>query len=164
MTTANRTALHIATESNRLEALQLLCRMLWKSDDCGDVVNQKDRNGDTALHMAARNNQSQILKLLLNCKADKFATNQLVQRHFLLQTNLITESINILRGWSNVGVLSFRYKMRKRISKIVTKASEVIFQGMDRISSEDRNALLAILGLLLTATYQASISPPGSVW
>ncbi|XVF40608.1 hypothetical protein PTKIN_Ptkin01aG0127600 [Pterospermum kingtungense] len=35
---------------------------------------------------------------------------------------------------------------------------------MDSISSEDRSALLVILGLLLTATYQASFSPPGSVW
>ncbi|XP_017984749.1 PREDICTED: uncharacterized protein LOC18586210 isoform X2 [Theobroma cacao] len=148
MTTTNRTALHIATESNRLEALQLLCRMLWKSDDCGDVVNQKDRNGDTALHMAARNNQSQAGSTAL---AVAYELNN-------------RESINILRGWSTAGASSFRYKLRKRMSKIVTKASAVIFQGMDGISSEDRNALLVILGLLLTATYQASISPPGSVW
>ena len=35
---------------------------------------------------------------------------------------------------------------------------------MDNISSEDRNALLVILGFLLTATFQACLSPPGSVW
>ncbi|MFQ6667065.1 hypothetical protein Gotur_033211 [Gossypium turneri] len=35
---------------------------------------------------------------------------------------------------------------------------------MDDISADDRNALLVILGLLLTATYQATLSPPGGVW
>ncbi|MBA0879969.1 hypothetical protein Goshw_012318 [Gossypium schwendimanii] len=35
---------------------------------------------------------------------------------------------------------------------------------MDNISADDRNALLVILGLLLTATYQATLSPPGGVW
>ncbi|MBA0870076.1 hypothetical protein Goshw_007604 [Gossypium schwendimanii] len=34
---------------------------------------------------------------------------------------------------------------------------------MDNISADDRNALLVILGLLLTATYQATLSPPGGV-
>ncbi|MBA0742321.1 hypothetical protein Gogos_015389, partial [Gossypium gossypioides] len=29
---------------------------------------------------------------------------------------------------------------------------------------DDRTALLVILGLLLTATYQASLSLPGGVW
>ncbi|EOY18330.1 Ankyrin repeat-containing protein, putative [Theobroma cacao] len=67
MTTTKQTALHIATRNNRLEALQLLRRILRKSDYCQDVMNQKDRNGDTALHIAAHNNQPQ---------ADKFATNQ----------------------------------------------------------------------------------------
>ncbi|XP_021295918.1 ankyrin repeat-containing protein BDA1-like [Herrania umbratica] len=165
MTTTNQTALHIATRHNRLEALELLCRMLRKSDYCEDVVNQKDRNGDTALHIAARNNQPMMLKLLLKCKADKHATNQggSTALDVANEVNNI-ESINILHGWGSARVLSFKYKIQKQMVKHVTKASEVIFQGMDSISSEDRNALLVILGLLLTATYQASISPPGSVW
>ncbi|EOY18334.1 Ankyrin repeat-containing protein, putative [Theobroma cacao] len=165
MTTTNQTALHIATGNNRLEALELLCLRLRKSDYCEDVVNQKDRNGDTALHIAVRNNQPKMLKLLLKCKADKLASNQAGLTVLAVAHELNNrESINILRGWRSPRVLSFQYKMRKQIIKPVTKASEVIFKGMDSISSEDRNALLVILGLLLTATYQASISPPGSVW
>ncbi|EOY18328.1 Ankyrin repeat-containing protein, putative [Theobroma cacao] len=209
MTTTNQTALHIATRHNRLEALELLCRMLRKSDYCEDVVNRKDRNGDTALHIAARNNQSkvrslpllisftfikkewinsliwdciswsidcgfclclklsikQMLKLLLKCKADKHAINQAGSTALAVANELNNiESSNILHGWGSARVLNFEYKIQKQIVKNVTKASEVIFQGMDSVSSEDRNALLVILGLLLTATYQASISPPGSVW
>ncbi|XP_021295842.1 ankyrin repeat-containing protein BDA1-like [Herrania umbratica] len=164
MATTNQTALHIATRNDNLEALELLCRMLRKSGYCEDVVNQKDRNGDTALHIAARNNQPQMLKLLLKCKADKLANNQAGRTALAIACELNNrESIKILRGWLSAKVLSYQYKIRKKMFKTVTKASEVIFQGMDSISSEDRNALLVVLGLLLTATYQASISPPGSV-
>ncbi|EOY18337.1 Ankyrin repeat-containing protein [Theobroma cacao] len=161
MTTTNQTALHIATRHDRLEALDLLCQMLRRSDYCEDVVNQKDRNGDTVLHIAVRNNQPKMLRVLLKCKADTLATNPAGLTALDVAHELNNrESINILRGWSNAGGLNFQYKMRKQIFKLVTKASEVIFQGMDNVSSEDRNALLVVLGLLLTATYQASISPP----
>ncbi|EOY18333.1 Ankyrin repeat-containing protein [Theobroma cacao] len=164
MTTANQTALHIATENNRLGALYLLCRMLRKSDDFQDVVNLKDSNGDTAVHIAARKNQPQILKLLLKCKADKFATNQVGLTVLAVADELdYKESKSILPGWLGARASSFQYVIRKQMVKHVTKASKVIFQGMDSISSEDRNTLLVILGTLLTATFQASINPPRSV-
>ncbi|EOY18327.1 Ankyrin repeat-containing protein, putative [Theobroma cacao] len=157
MTTKNETPLHIATGNNRLEALELLCRMLRKSDYCQDVVNQKDRNEDTALHIARRNNQPQMLKLLLNCKADKLTTNQAGSTLAIAHELNNRESVNILRGWR-------RARVQEQMFKTVTKESEVIFLGMDSISSKDRSALLVILGLPLTGTCQASISPPGSVW
>ncbi|XVF83535.1 hypothetical protein PTKIN_Ptkin16aG0496800 [Pterospermum kingtungense] len=109
LTTKNQTALHIAVKNNKEKALKILCNKFRKTDYCEDVVNRKDRNGDTALHIAARDN---------------------------------------------------RHKFRKQI----VQKSSAIFHGLDNISGEDRNALLVILGLLLTATFQASLSPPGGVW
>ncbi|XVE99491.1 hypothetical protein REPUB_Repub03eG0203100 [Reevesia pubescens] len=164
VTTTNQTALHIATENNKLEDLKLLCGMLRKTEYCQDVVNQKDRNGDTALHIAARNNQTEMLKLLLKCKADKHVTNQAGSTALEVAEKLNNrETVNLLRGWPNEGVSRFKYKLQKQFVKCVTMASAIIFYDMDNIMSEDRNALLVILGLLLTATYQASLSPPGSV-
>ncbi|KAK8514885.1 hypothetical protein V6N13_121834 [Hibiscus sabdariffa] len=37
-------------------------------------------------------------------------------------------------------------------------------RGKNNISCDDRNALLVILALLLTASYQATLSPPGGLW
>ncbi|KAL4292090.1 hypothetical protein GQ457_14G018990 [Hibiscus cannabinus] len=59
-TTQNRTALHIAVENNRIDVLQVLIRTLLKKDYYREVVNRKDENGNTALHMAASNNQPQV--------------------------------------------------------------------------------------------------------
>ncbi|XVF82433.1 hypothetical protein PTKIN_Ptkin16aG0047500 [Pterospermum kingtungense] len=165
VTTEHQTALHIAVRNNKEEALKFLCKMLRKTDYREDVVNQKDRNGDTALHIAARNNRHEIIKLLLKCKANKHATNLAGLTALKVAQQLGNrESISILRGSYLPRVSTFKYKFEKQVFKHVRNASAVIFQDMDSISSEDHSALLVILGLLLTATYQASLSPPGSVW
>ncbi|XP_052876540.1 ankyrin repeat-containing protein BDA1-like isoform X2 [Gossypium arboreum] len=61
VTTENRSALHIAAENKRLDVLQILIRML-KKDYYREEVNRKDEDGNTALHIAARNNQTQGVK------------------------------------------------------------------------------------------------------
>ena len=106
-----------------------------------------------------------MLKQLLKCKADKHVTNQAGSTALdVAQQYNNRESISILRGCFSPRVSTFIYELQKQIVKYVTRASLVIFHDMDNISSEDRNALLVILGLLLTASYQASLSPPGSVF
>ncbi|XP_052874571.1 ankyrin repeat-containing protein BDA1-like [Gossypium arboreum] len=167
VTTRNRTALHIAAEKNRLDAFQVLIRTLKKKDYCQEVVNRKDEDGNTALHISAINNQPQLLKLLLECKADKHETNEagftaLKALKVADQQNNI-ESISILRDCCP-GVSNFKYKLKKQIGKYVAKASLLIFDDVDNISSEDRSILLIILGvLLLKASFQVNLSPPGGV-
>ncbi|MBA0813757.1 hypothetical protein Gohar_027581 [Gossypium harknessii] len=53
VTTANCTASQIATKNNRLDVLQVLTPKLGKKDCCWEVVNRKDKNVNTALHIAA---------------------------------------------------------------------------------------------------------------
>ncbi|KAL1079923.1 hypothetical protein V6Z11_D10G253800 [Gossypium hirsutum] len=152
------------SENKRLDVLQILIRMLKKKDYYREEVNRKDEDGNTALHIAARNNQTQMLKLLLSSKADKHATNQsdLTALGVAEQHNN-RESIRMLRGCFIPGVANIKSKWEKQIVKYAAKASSIIFDDLDNISSDDRNALLVVLGLLLTGTYQATLSPPGSV-
>ncbi|MBA0870540.1 hypothetical protein Goshw_013914, partial [Gossypium schwendimanii] len=102
-----------------------------------------DEDGNTALHIAASNNQTQMLKLLLSCKADKHATNQsgLTALGVAEQHNN-RESIRILRGCFIPGVSNIKYQWEKQVVKYVAKASSIIFSDLDNISSDDRNALL----------------------
>ncbi|KAK5785996.1 hypothetical protein PVK06_040620 [Gossypium arboreum] len=161
VTIENRTALHIAVQNNRLDVLQLLIRTLKRKD----YYWEKDKDGNTALHIAVIHNQPMVLKLLLNCKADKHATNQVgLTALGVAQQHNNRENIAILQGYFISVVSNFKRKLEKQVVKYVTKASLLIFQNMDNISADDRNALLVILGLLLTATYQATLSPPGGVW
>ncbi|TYG95558.1 hypothetical protein ES288_A11G277300v1 [Gossypium darwinii] len=132
-----------------------------------NVGNQLDVTIEnrTALHIAVQNNRLDVLKLLLNCKADKHATNQVgLTALGVAQQHNNRENMAILQGYFISVVSNFKRKLEKQVVKYVTKASLLIFQNMDNISADDRNALLVILGLLLTATYQATLSPPGGVW
>ncbi|MBA0650484.1 hypothetical protein Goklo_017901, partial [Gossypium klotzschianum] len=97
-------------------------------------------------------------------KADKHETNEagLTALEAAHQQNNI-ESISILRDCFSPRVSNFKYKLKKQIGKYVAKASSLIFDDVDNISSEDRSTLLIILGLLLTASFQVTLSPPGGV-
>ncbi|XP_039058626.1 ankyrin repeat-containing protein BDA1-like [Hibiscus syriacus] len=139
VTTKNRTALHIATKNKRLDVLQVLIRMLRKKDKdyYREVVNRKDEDGNTALHIAAGNNQPQMLRLLLDCKANKHATNQAGSTALDVAIGQsYRESISILRGCCIPRVSNFKYKMEKQIAKYLTKASSLIFSDMDNISGK----------------------------
>ncbi|KAK8986943.1 hypothetical protein V6N11_055260 [Hibiscus sabdariffa] len=164
VTTQNCTSLHIAVKNKRLDVFQVLIRMLRKKDYYQQVMNQKDEDGNTALHIAASNNQPQVLKLLLESKADKHVTNQdgLTALDLAHQHNN-KESINIMRGSFCPRVSDFKYKLKKQILDHANMASSLFSYDTDNISGDDRNALLVILGLLLTATYQATLSPPSGV-
>ncbi|XVE69110.1 hypothetical protein DITRI_Ditri09bG0124300 [Diplodiscus trichospermus] len=164
VTVENQTALHIAVKNNKEAALKILCKMLKKTNYCEDVVNQKDVNGNTALHLAAHDNRHQMIKLLLKCKADMHATNQDNKTaHDVAETHNNRESIGTLRCCLIPTVSAFTYNLNKQFVKYVTRASTIIFHDIDNISSADRNGLLVILGLLLTATFQASLNPPRGV-
>ncbi|XP_039038918.1 ankyrin repeat-containing protein BDA1-like [Hibiscus syriacus] len=165
VTVQNRTALYIAVESIRPDVLKALLRSLGKKDYYQEVVNRQDEDGNTALHIAATKNQPQMLRLLLEYKADKHITNQagLTVLDVAHRSNN-RENITILRRDFIPGVSNLKYKWGKRIVKYAAKASSLIFHDIDNISGDDRNALLVILGLLLTATYQSALSPPGGIW
>ncbi|KAK8509462.1 hypothetical protein V6N13_061906 [Hibiscus sabdariffa] len=165
VTTQNYTSLHIALKNERFDVFQVLIRMLRKKDYYRQVMNQKDEDGNTALHIAASSNQLQVLKLLLESKADKHVTNQdgLTALDLAHQHNN-KESINIMRSCICPRVSDFKYKLKKQIIHHTTMASSLFSYDTDNISSDDRNALLVILGLLLTATYQATLSPPSGVF
>ncbi|KAK8979434.1 hypothetical protein V6N11_000580 [Hibiscus sabdariffa] len=165
VTNQNRTALHIAVENKRFDVLRVLIGALRKKEYDRETVNQKDEDGNTALHLAARNDQLEMVKLLLNCKADRQAKNQDGSTALeVAEQHDSSESITVLRGFSIPLVSNLSYRIDKRFIEYVTKASSLIFHDMESISEQDRNALLVILGLLLTATYQTSLSPPGGVW
>ncbi|XP_052876541.1 ankyrin repeat-containing protein BDA1-like isoform X3 [Gossypium arboreum] len=113
-------------ENKRLDVLQILIRML-KKDYYREEVNRKDEDGNTALHIAARNNQTQMLKLLLSSKADKHATNQsdLTALGVAEQHNN-RESIRILRGRFIPGVSNIKSKWEKQIAKVSKQSVAIL--------------------------------------
>ncbi|XVF83555.1 hypothetical protein PTKIN_Ptkin16aG0498400 [Pterospermum kingtungense] len=129
LTTENQTSLHIAVRNSKEKALKILCKMLKKTDYCEDVVNQKDRNGDTALHIAALYNRHEMIRLLLKCKADKHATNLARSTALKVAQQLKnTERTRILCRSHLPRVSTFEYKLEKQIRKHVPCPQYELFE------------------------------------
>lgn len=66
VTNQNETALHIAAQKNLMEVLQVLLGWLRRTDNKygklwqKEVLNWKNKEGDTVLHIAVSNNQPQV--------------------------------------------------------------------------------------------------------
>ncbi|KAH1045720.1 hypothetical protein J1N35_036504, partial [Gossypium stocksii] len=81
----------------------------------------------------------------------------------MLQNNIIREKPSefcVVALFQEFQTLNLRGETNRHVAKV----SSIIFEDLDNISSDDLNALLVVLGLLLTGTYQATLSPPGGVW
>ncbi|XVF31027.1 hypothetical protein REPUB_Repub16aG0110000 [Reevesia pubescens] len=75
-------ALHIAVQNNRLEAFKTILQWIQKTLEDNQfqkrkILNLQDKDGNTALHIAASNNQPQMIKLLIKCpEVDRNKINQ----------------------------------------------------------------------------------------
>ncbi|KAJ8760704.1 hypothetical protein K2173_017750 [Erythroxylum novogranatense] len=81
VTIQNETALHIALKNGMFEAFEVLLRWLKEGREEEAryrerlILNWKDEQGNTVLHIAAFKYQSEALRLLLDCRVDRSLKN-----------------------------------------------------------------------------------------
>ncbi|GLT65277.1 hypothetical protein SLA2020_392600 [Shorea laevis] len=179
VTIQGQTALHIAAIYNNFHALQLLIPWLQKNTHKdgdiweGQVLNKKDRAGNTVLHLAASINHCQMVKLLVKCKT--------VMKN---EINLNGQTpLEMLEGQVDTGAAERALRQRGRCFKTNTnlahqslaeslrkesncseKLQVYLARQNNKISNDMRNAMLVVAALILTASFQACLSPPGGLW
>ncbi|XP_039038827.1 ankyrin repeat-containing protein BDA1-like [Hibiscus syriacus] len=165
VTNRNDTALHLAAGENKLKAFQVLLRSLLSSE-CSTrrikkLLNFKNRNGDTVLHIAASKNQPKILGLLTRWGVDIRLknSNKLTATEILEQSENQQDSKECLRILRSQRKNIFQSPFLFIFYLVRQLASEA-----KNMSSERSNALVVVTVLILTATYQAALSPPGGVF
>ncbi|GLT93118.1 hypothetical protein SLE2022_109230 [Rubroshorea leprosula] len=178
VTIQNQTALHIAASNNSFETLELLVCWLQKTTHKyaniwnEQVLNKKNREGSTVLHIAASMNQPQMVRLLLKCTViSKNEVNLNGQSALDMLQGQVNNSktAHILReaGCMEAERIPARQtlaeSLRSKMSWSETFRRTMACQN-NKISSDMRNAMLVVAVLILTATYQACLSPPGGVW
>ncbi|XP_017985252.1 PREDICTED: ankyrin repeat-containing protein At5g02620-like [Theobroma cacao] len=186
VTIQKKTALHIAAEKHRFEALEILVRWLEKTHLYGKVsrkhlLNAKDTDGNTVLHIAASHIQPKMIGLLLDCKVDTKAVNleNLIALNVLeRQRDGVIEDkeicLKILSDTEGSAGLSALFKpkakaeplhekFRSRITFLEKAAIRALGPIMN-MSVESMNAFLVALALIITATFESLLSPPGGVW
>ncbi|TYH73528.1 hypothetical protein ES332_D05G335700v1 [Gossypium tomentosum] len=161
--------LHYAAEQGNL---CLLAQFLVNSPECHGfntyfyyssmrkkLLNWKDKDGNTALHVAAYN-QPQMIKFLLDCKVkvNEIISSgktplDVIQELQTLDEASKRDSMKILR---NAEALNASLTPRPRhLTQIIENK---YYRPRKSIGS---SAVLVILVLILTSTYQATLSPPG---
>ncbi|KAE8713917.1 putative Ankyrin repeat-containing protein [Hibiscus syriacus] len=180
VTIRDETALHVAAKNNKLEALrvlvQLLRRTYFYSCSTGKkLLNWKDKDGNTVLHVAAYNNQPKMIKLLLDCKVNVNEINSsgktpldVIQE---LQTPDEASKKDVRRILLNTEALNASSTPRpqplhEQLRSTITfteRAFGEVLHDIANMSTERSGAVLVILVLILTSTYQATLSPPGGV-
>ncbi|XVF10918.1 hypothetical protein REPUB_Repub07fG0224900 [Reevesia pubescens] len=179
-TNHGETALHIAVKKGNIEALRALVESFQKSWNEEalhreeTVVNRKDEECYTVLHVAARENQLQMMKLLLECNIDVNART--MSGSTVLDIVTQSEPVNtgmkdllIRAGASNSHSIQIndttstkQLSFKIRLTFLNNVVRYLKGQKMS-ISTESRDALLVVAALAATATFQAVLSPPGGL-
>ncbi|XVF83519.1 hypothetical protein PTKIN_Ptkin16aG0495200 [Pterospermum kingtungense] len=172
VTVMGRTALHLALQNDRVAEIEAILRWLDRyqyhqstENWIREALKCRDIDGDTVLHVAATKDQAQVVQtLLLTFKLKKDAKNSegltaldIIERQRNEREVNNDELMDISRvGKPKTFMLKILY-MFKALSINISRDSQ-------RMATENRSAFLVVAGLILTATYNAALNPPGGVW
>lgn len=145
-TTQKETALHLALDNDQLDAIRELVEHLI-SENMDEVINWKDKEGNTALHLAVTSKNYQVANFLLH---------QHAERRVLVDVNACNSfgktPLDLLGREAGDGVI------RSLFFENGARYSSSALQGKSK--ADRRDALLVIAGLILNATYQSVLQPP----
>ncbi|KAL4334071.1 hypothetical protein GQ457_07G018250 [Hibiscus cannabinus] len=171
VTVRDETAFHLALKEDQIEAFNILIGWLQRTRRTHGSVfsfekkmaNWEDDEGNTLLHIAAKKDQSDALKLLLDSQlwlhvkaedSDGWTALQYIKR-----TN--RRGVNINRNKSD----EVETKIKQLKDKVTFERIRVLGDRTRLSMSVDMiNTMLVIMALVITAIYTSSLSPPGGVW
>ncbi|XP_073157707.1 uncharacterized protein [Henckelia pumila] len=140
-----QTVLHLCVKYDRLECLRILVPFLKE-----EIVNAKDNDGDTIMHMALRDKQVEIIKYLVETgKINMNAKNSEGQT-----------VPDILDETSNDATNS---DIRKILQPTLCKSRGPRTQPVKWLTKK-RDSIMVVAILIATMAFQAGVSPPGGLW
>ncbi|CAG7866891.1 unnamed protein product [Brassica rapa] len=146
-----------------------------------EILDWKDEDGNTVFHIAASMNQTEdirsIMKLLRrtvnaeaknsNCKTAMDLLPTPTSPIFTTATRLLPSALEIRLfplSMTLAGYLSRKTSTIERKNKLLGVNNLSKTRHGSQESSDFRNAILVVAVLIVTATYQAGLSPPGGYW
>ncbi|BAB09340.1 ankyrin-repeat-containing protein-like [Arabidopsis thaliana] len=164
------TILHITIMNDKYEQLKVLTGWMQKMRDSDDVfidvLNRRDRGGNTVLHLAAYENNDKVVKQLVKClsldrniqnKSGMTALDVLRARgsHMNKEIEEIIQMSGGKTGGSLSGIQEWYIFLREPVT-FKEHCKTRIARYRSRISDGSRNALLVIAALIISATFQTA--------
>ncbi|KAL0426819.1 UNVERIFIED_CONTAM: Ankyrin repeat-containing protein BDA1 [Sesamum latifolium] len=179
LTDRGETGLHLCVKWNRLEALKLLVEEMGKD---GELVNWKDCEGNTALHIAVAKKHIEIINCLLTLsglEVNALNKSGLTALDILRQSPRDLRDMEIEFALRKAGASSVKdlhlitddwipqkaRQMTKRLSSQETRTKKPVVnpKSTDWLGRK-RSALMVVASLIATVAFQAGLTPPGGVW
>ncbi|XP_015883813.4 ankyrin repeat-containing protein BDA1 [Ziziphus jujuba] len=176
VTIQNETALHIAVKNSHVDALDFLLgglrRACYRGSDIQErkIINWKDDEGNTVLHIATAMNQSQAVRLLISSKIKVNVKNLMGLTALDLSD---PNSGQVRETLLNAGALNAqslpqvsndsRDHLRSSLSCKESTAIS-ISRFKKNTSNDTRSVFLVVAVLIITATFQVGLTPPAHVF
>ncbi|XVF51859.1 hypothetical protein PTKIN_Ptkin04bG0217800 [Pterospermum kingtungense] len=165
------TAVHIAVKNCSIRAFKVLMGWLQRVNK-EDVLNWKDEDGNTVLHIATSTNQTQVVKLLIKkVHVNVKNLNGLTAMDILdLQGTMQNIEIGkiLRRGKAkNASELPSTVTLADYFSRklnLIEKRDKYFGINSQKDPSDLRGVVMVVAILIATATYQAGLTPPGGYW
>ncbi|MBA0746433.1 hypothetical protein Gogos_008954 [Gossypium gossypioides] len=177
VTVRNETALHLALIKEQMKAFNILIGWLQRLQMCPDtsrsilafekkIVNWKDKDNNTVLHIAAKRGQDEALKLLLDSQLwlDVKAKNSEGLSALKIIENAERRSMDINMSGKDDDDDDPKIKQLKKKVNFFGRIKVLADRLKNTMSVDVISTMLVVMTLALTATYQSSLSPPGGVW
>ncbi|KAL1531343.1 ankyrin repeat-containing protein ITN1-like [Salvia divinorum] len=179
LTDRGETGLHLCVKWNRYEAAKLLGEEMSKAkaSDNGRLVNWKDYDGNTALHIAVAKKQFEMIKYLIQLDevdVNALNKNRLTALDLLRQSPRDTRDMEIEHALLSSGALSAKDmhlitdegKSHRRLSSLQSRVEKPVVTERKPTDwlGRRRSALMVVASLIATVAFQAGLTPPGGVW
>ncbi|XP_060673355.1 ankyrin repeat-containing protein BDA1-like [Ziziphus jujuba] len=190
VTVRGETALHLAVKNNQFVAFKVLMEELVRLEMM-EIVNWKDKEGNTILHSATMNKQHETIELLIgdvsatgvdlnSINSSGFTPRDVLD--FILQSGGESSDYKMVEIFQQAGALKARdlVTSTSRCSHIhqvqSTEANPTsalshlmnlrreLTKEIESSSMETQSALMVVAVLIATMTYQAILSPPSGFW
>ncbi|XP_010458943.1 PREDICTED: ankyrin repeat-containing protein ITN1-like [Camelina sativa] len=173
-------ALHLAVMNDRFEVLQVLTGWIQRMSQRNALpteyafLNKSDLTHNTALHLAAYKNDHQAVRLLLECRmvqrnevnGDGLTFLDILRRQGHIDEGGDLEQVALKTGCkeaSSLPKMMKTYDLFKSPITFLAYCSTHTRRISSDTSEEARGVFLIICTLLITATYQTALQPPGGV-
>lgn len=168
--------MHISVKNHQCFAFKVLLGWIKRANR-KEILDWKDEDGNTVFHIAALINQTEVMKLLrktVKVKAknlDGKTAMDILQTH---QSPCFPVAKKLLRSAKErpfcgstttlAGYLSRNLSFIEKRNSLLGLSNLSMTKDRSINASDPRNAILVVAILIVTATYQAGLSPPGGFW
>ncbi|KAF8031538.1 hypothetical protein BT93_D0682 [Corymbia citriodora subsp. variegata] len=165
LTNQCETAVHIAVRTGNTEAFKVLYGWL-KLVHLTEVLDWKDQDGNTVLHIAASERQPEIIKLLIKY-ADVNAKNFLGMTALEIFQLNPSGSPDVAERFHHEGRRARRYTPTLSLSQYFGREQTDFekFENFFNVQDKSNREIIVVVAIFIaTATYQAALTPPGGYW